>query len=140
MDKIEKVRILRKKIQDYQLEGCGIAENYTEQELAERWNGIGPEAFPSWLRNVISFLHPSLEPVAFIHDLEWSESDCSKEKFEASNQRFKRNGYAVAKKEFSWWNPRRYLVMNQARRFGNACQLFGWQAWCAGYHEEACKD
>ena len=41
----------------------------------------------------------------------------------------KANGYKVAEAEFGWYNPRRYIVMNQARRFGNICQLFGWKAW-----------
>lgn len=77
------------------------------------------------------WINPSLAPVAFIHDAEWSRSDGTKESFTASNERFKRNGYKVAKAEFSWWRPRRYLVMNDARRFGNICQAFGWSGWLA---------
>ena len=49
--------------------------------------------------------------------------------FTESNRRFKRNGAKVAKAEFAWYNPRRYAVMNSARRFGNICQTFGWAAW-----------
>ena len=74
-------------------------------------------------------MHPSLAAVALIHDVEWHETDKTKEKFAESNDRFKQNGYKVAKSEFAWYNPRRYVVMNQARRFGNYCQLFGWDAW-----------
>ena len=51
--------------------------------------------------------------------------------FAGSNERFKSNGRRAAKAAFGWWNPRRYIVMNQARRFGNCCQLFGWKAWLA---------
>ena len=69
--------------------------------------------------------------MAFIHDIEWHESDGSKEKFTESNNRFKTNGYTAAKANYSWWNPLRYIVMNHARRFGNICQLFGWAAWCS---------
>ena len=50
-----------------------------------------------------------------------------------SNKRFKRNGYKVASAEYAWYNPRRYVVMNQARRFGNICQCFGWAAWMAPF-------
>ena len=53
----------------------------------------------------------------------------TKESFTASNKRFKRNGSKVAKAEFAWYNPRRYAVINSARRFGNICQTFGWAAW-----------
>ena len=85
---------------------------------------------------VLDFIHPSLEPVAFLHDAEWELSDGTKESFTASNERFKRNGYKVAKAEFSWWRPRRYVVMNHARRFGNICQAFGWSAWMAPFKEK----
>ena len=61
--------------------------------------------------------------------------DGTKESFTASNERFKRNGYKVAKADFSWWRPRRYVVMNHARRFGNICQAFGWSAWMAPFKE-----
>lgn len=77
--------------------------------------------------------------MAFIHDIEWHESDQSKEKFAASNERFKRNGYAAAKAEYGWWNPLRYIVMNQARRFGNICQKFGWKAWTSPCECAVCE-
>ena len=91
------------------------------------------------MRGLVSALHPSLAVVAFIHDIEWHESDGSKEKFTESNNRFKTNGYTVAKANYSWWNPLRYIVMNHARRFGNICQLFGWAAWCSPCECAVCK-
>ena len=113
------------------LENREILAKYKNTELASIFNGIGPDVFPDWLRNTITALHPSLAVVAFIHDVEWHESDGSREKFTESNDRFKTNGYAVAKFKFGWYDPRRYIVMNQARRFGNICQAFGWNAWCS---------
>ena len=46
---------------------------------------------------------------AFIHDIEWHESDGSKDSFDESNRRWKRNGYRVAQVEFRAWDPRRYF-------------------------------
>ena len=106
--------------------------------LAQIYNGIGPDAFPEWLRGFVTALHPSLAAVAVIHDVEWSESDGTDETFKATNDRFKRNGYKVAETEYGWWNPRRYAVMNQARRFGNYCQMFGKGGWLK-CHEERLK-
>ena len=120
---------LRTLCEKYGLENREILAKYKNTELASIFNGIGPDVFPDWLRNTITALHPSLAVVAFIHDVEWHESDGSREKFTESNERFKTNGYAVAKHRFGWYDPRRYIVMNQARRFGNICQLFGWKAW-----------
>ena len=129
MASLNSIRRLREVCEEYDLEGCEILDTYTDEELQEVWNGIGPSSFPGWLRAVLDYIHPSLEPVAFIHDGEWGRSDGTKESFKASNERFKRNGYKVAKARYGWWNPTRYLVMNNARRFGNICQLFGWDGW-----------
>ena len=131
MATLKEVKRLKALCNEYELEGREIFDTFTNTELASVFNGIGPESFPDWLRAVLDYIHPSLAPVAFIHDAEWSRSDGTKESFTASNERFKRNGYKVAKAEFSWWRPRRYLVMNDARRFGNICQTLGWNGWLA---------
>lgn len=139
MNKLKEIKQLKKTAERLQLENREIIRKYSMTELASIYNGIGPDSFPEWLRNAISALHPSLAVVAFIHDIEWHESDKSKEKFTESNNRFKRNGYTVARTEYGWYNPRRYIVMNQARRFGNICQLFGWSAWCSDCECAVCK-
>lgn len=133
MSTVNEVKRLRALCEDCELEGREILAKYTDEDLAAIFNGIGPEAFPSWLRAALDALHPSLAPVALIHDAEWTLSDGTKESFTASNKRFKRNGSKVAKAEFAWYNPRRYAVMNSARRFGNICQTFGWAAWMAPF-------
>ena len=130
MSNLEAIKDLITMAEKLQLENWEITSRYTLPEIAAIYNGIGPEAFPGWLRNAISALHPSLAVVALIHDLEWHESDFSFASFSASNQCFKRNGYKAASGLFPWYNPRRYLVMYEARRFGNLCQSFGWKAWC----------
>lgn len=56
-----------------------------------------------------------------------------------TNDRFKRNGYKTAKAEFGWYNPRRYIVMNQARRFGNICQIAGWDGWASDCNCAVCQ-
>lgn len=117
----------------YALDHVEIAAKYTLEELARMYNGIGPEAFPGWLRAALDAVHPSLAPVAFVHDIEWSESDGSEESFAASNNRFYENGKRVACAEFGWWRPRRYKVMWDAWKFSRICQKFGWSAWRAPY-------
>ena len=125
MNKLKEIRRLRELAEKYGLEDREILSKYPMNRLAQIYNGIGPDAFPEWLRGFVTALHPSLAAVAFIHDVEWHESDGTDETFKATNDRFKRNGYRVTEAEYGWWNPRRYAVMNQARRFGNYCQRFG---------------
>ena len=99
MNRLKEVKKLRAKAESLKLENAEILRKYNMQQLYSIYNGIGPDAFPNWLRDAISALHPSLAVVALIHDVEWHESDLSKETFAESNARFKRNGYAAAKAE-----------------------------------------
>lgn len=139
MNRLKQIKELKDKAEDFLLENREIIRKYTMQELCSIYNGIGSAGMPEWLRNAVSALHPSLAVAAFIHDIEWHESDHTAEGFKASNDRFKRNGYAVAKAEYGWWNPRRYIVMNQARRFGNICQALGWGGWSSPCTCGVCK-
>ena len=125
MNRLKEIKELKALAEELQLENREIIRKYKITELAGIYNGIGPDSFPEWLRGLVSALHPSLAVVAFIHDIEWHESDGSKEKFTESNNRFKTNGYTVAKANYSWWNPLRYIVMNHARRFGCSAGMPG---------------
>ena len=138
MNKLKEIKRLKELAAKCELEDREILGKYPMNELVKIYNGIGPDAFPEWLRGFVTALHPSLAAVAFIHDVEWFESDGTDETFAATNDRFKRNGYRVAEAEFAWCNPRRWIVMNQARRFGNICQKFGRGGWLK-CHEDRLK-
>lgn len=128
MADIDEINRLKRLCEEYGLEGREILAKHTDEELARLFNGIGPEAFPGWLRVALDSLHPSLAPVAFIHDVEWSESDGTRETFAESNARFRRNGIKVACAAFGWWRPRRYKVMKgcgEVRAHLSAFRLVG---------------
>ena len=131
MATIDEIGKLKSLCEECGLENREILSKYTDEELAAIFNGIGPDAFPQWLRSALDALHPSLAPVAFIHDVEWHESDGTEASFAESNARFRRNGCTVASAAFGWWRPRRYLVMWDAVKFARLCQRFGWSAWLA---------
>ena len=90
MNRLKEIKELKALAEELQLENREIIRKYKITELASIYNGIGPDSFPEWLRGLVSTLHPSLAVVAFIHDIEWHESDGSKEKFTESNNRFKK--------------------------------------------------
>ena len=113
---------------EMKLENVEILDRYSFRQISEIYNGIGPDRFPEWLREMLDDLHPSLCVVALIHDLEYYEGG-SKEMFTESNERFYRNGKTVAFAKYAWYDPRRYLVWNKARQFRNICNAFGWAGW-----------
>ena len=112
-----------------ELENRQILCKYTDEELAESFNGIGPESFPDWIVSAMDSISPELLPVCLIHDIEWLESDGTRESFHASNGRLRRNGKIVAKSLYGFWNPKRYVVMWKSRAFAKACEKFGWDTW-----------
>ena len=133
MEGIDEIRRLRRACEDMELENREMLDKYTDEQLSDMFNGIGPQGFPGWLRKALDALHPSLKPVAMIHDVEWSESDGRRETFDESNERFRRNGCKVACESFGWWRPRRYKVMWDAVKFARLCQTFGFGAFYAPY-------
>ena len=133
MEGIDEIRRLRRACEDMELENSEMLDKYTDEQLSDMFNGIGPQGFPGWLRKALDALHPSLKPVAMIHDVEWSESDGRRETFDESNERFRRNGIAVACASFGWWRPRRYKVIWDAVKFARICQTFGFGAFYAPY-------
>ena len=87
MEGIDEIRRLRRACEDMELENRELLAKYTDEQLSDMFNGIGPQGFPGWLRKALDALHPSLKPVAMIHDVEWSESDGRRETFDESNER-----------------------------------------------------
>lgn len=120
----EKLKRLRSKAEQLQLEGSGLLAEYDAVELSVIYNGIGPDRFPDWLRRAVTRSAELFEPAALIHDLEYfiggGEAD-----FSAANERFRRNCGRLVKAEYPWWFPLRYAWLNKARRWANYCQAFG---------------
>ena len=130
--KLDQLVKLRKLALDIGLDNAEILNNFNLSELQGMANGIGSENMPSWMRGFVSLLNPTLESVAFIHDVEWSLPDKNKSHFKKTNKRFRDNGYKCAKYFHGWWNPRRYMVMRTAKVFAKICQMFGWRAYKSG--------
>lgn len=122
------VKELIRKARALNLENVEILDRYSVDEVSVIYNGIGPDRFPEVLREFLNTLHPTLQVVALIHDLEYHEGGTRKQ-FTESNDRFYRNGKTAAFAEYSWYDPRRYLVWNKARQFSKLCELFGWSGW-----------
>ena len=109
---------------DAELEGTWFFQWYSPEELAVIYNGIGPDRFPEWLREVLTSCAKLFEPAALIHDLEYFLGGTQAD-FTAANTRFRDNCGRLVKRKYSWWSPIRYLLLNKARRWAGYCQQFG---------------
>lgn len=100
-------------------------------------NGIGAEWMPEILRSAISSLNPTLLPVAGIHDMRY-EIGGTEEDRKAADEEFLNNGLKAADHEYGWYNPLRYLVRKQARKYYALLSMFGGLAW--KYTETSTED
>ena len=130
------MRELIQKAYSLNLEGVHILDKYSVEEIGKIYNGIGPDRFPDWLRKIVTESASLFEAAALIHDVEYDEGG-TREQFTAANDRFRRNCYTLVKDRYGWYDIRRYLWMNKARRWSNYCQLFGWDGWTKTEEESA---
>ncbi len=126
---LDEIKDLREAAETAQLENRELLWKYRNYQLQSLCNGIGPASFPAWARALVSDLNPTLEPAAAIHDLEWHESTGTYDTFVETNRRLARNGKRLACVRYAWYDPRRTIVIRQARRFARLCTAFGWSAY-----------
>lgn len=112
----------------------GLSEE--QQELG--WNGVGPDSWPAWKREVLTFLTPMLRPGSFLHDLEATHAnDGTRLGFEEWNARFNRNNLRTIRGEVAWWRilKRRALYAEATFALSQVSGEKGWVAWLAAYEK-----
>ena len=124
---------IREKQQLARAAGLSGAELLDDADAVKRdCNGIGAAWMPDATREWISTANPSLVVVADIHDRRYSEGGTEKDR-QAADAEFRANGLKMAKYVYSWYDPRRYWVMWQVRKF--SALLAGFGALAFNYHE-----
>ena len=110
------------------LEGTDILSGFTLQELTSIYNGLGPDRFPDWLREIITEASGLFEPAALIHDLRYHVGG-TREDFTAANDEFRENCYTMVDAVYAWYDPFRYIWRFRAWRYAGYCQEFGWEGY-----------
>lgn len=93
----------------------------TPEQKAAAYNGVGPEAFPAWLRNLFDFIFHWGLPAIDIHDVEYSYGRSRL----GADLRLLGNLLLCA-----WPAPRRIILALLAVL---GVLLFGSRAWVAGH-------
>ena len=125
---------IREKQQLARAAGLSGAELLNDAAAVKRdCNGIGAAWMPDATREWISSANPSLVVVADIHDRRYSEGGTEADR-QAADAEFRANGLKMAKYVYRFYNPRRYWVMWQVRKFAALLASFG--ALAFNYREE----
>jgi hypothetical protein len=123
-------------ITNYELETCENFGLLTIAELANIYNGAGPDWMPKWGREATTAFLKLFEAAFLIHDVEFHYSDKLRPTFNAANKRMWLNMRKIINALFPWWNP--FTWVDRTRWWTRAyiaykaCDLGGWGAWIDG--------
>ena len=115
-------------IEQLNLKGKEIVKDFGIAEIERIYNGLGPDRFPDWLREIITLASGLFEPAALIHDLRYHVGG-TREDFTAANDEFRENCYTLVDAAYSWYDPRRYTWRFRAWRYARYCERFGWEGY-----------
>ena len=115
-------------IEQINLKGKEIVKDFGIAEIERIYNGLGPDRFPDWLREIITLASGLFEPAALIHDLRYHVGG-TREDFTAANDEFRENCYTLVDAAYSWYDPRRYTWRFRAWRYARYCERFGWEGY-----------
>ncbi len=112
----EHLKKLMELCEKYELEGVRTVEKYTLEELAQIYNGAGPDSWIPAARDVLTDLMELFEPVVLIHDVQFSESDALHETFEHTVDVWKQNCKKIFGAEYPLWTWRQLSASYRRRR------------------------
>lgn len=112
----EHLKKLMELCEKYELEGVRTVEKYTLEELAQIYNGAGPDSWIPAARDVLTDLMELFEPVVLIHDVQFSESDALHETFERTVDVWKQNCKKIFDAEYPLWTWRQLSASYRRRR------------------------
>lgn len=81
MTDLAEIDLLCRKCEEYQLAGREILERFTLKELAEEYNGAGPDRWLPEAREILTRAMSLFKPVVLIHDIQFAQSDGTDEGF-----------------------------------------------------------
>ena len=137
MSDIQTVHGLWQKACALHLKGLDFCEKFTLEQMAESFNGCGPEWMSSRCRSVLDMIFGDFAPCFLLHDVQWAHSHGTDEFFRWSNECLRDNCLLVADALYPWWRPRRYVRRHQARLIYELCKDFGKVAYNEAYFASA---
>lgn len=138
----EQIEELYKKALWYNLEGVDFLAGLTNDEIADSFNGIGPEFAPEILRSKFTEVFEIFLPCAMIHDVRTEYSDGTRKSFCYANEEFRRNCIKVAKGNYNFFSWKRYRAMMVAEVLYCfvSSDRFGWKAWLDAQERHMAKE
>lgn len=100
----------------YDLEGRQILARYLNSELTHIYNGAGPDSWHDWSRKTLTAVMRLYKPVVLIHDVQFHESDGTRETSDKVVADWKRNTRKILDAEYPLWTWRMLRPSYRAER------------------------
>ena len=113
---------------EYGLEHSDVLSRFDERQLAELYNGVGPDRWPTILRGVLSWLLEDVLESVLIHDADYVVGG-DEDAFHEANEVLGANVRTLAKKKYGWWRPRRYFLKKLSYKLTEWTDEYGWEGW-----------
>ena len=126
---IEEIKEAQEYAKKLQLRGFIFFCSKDPKELQAICNGTGADWMPEKIRKLLDKRHPTLVVPVMIHDVEYWYGIGTTTDFHLANEHLYENGCLVAKDKYWCINPRRYVVMWDAYKLYQTCELFGRKAY-----------
>lgn len=131
---IDEAKARKAEIRERELYGWGFVNSIPDQDFANACNGCGPESWPQERRAKFDKWLATFAAAFDVHDCRFTfGNDGSRERFDYANDELEKNCRLLADGKYAWYNPLRYFARNRAHLIGEACRMFGWDAWKAAH-------
>ena len=132
----QEIDALVRRAVDAGLEGLDFLSSFTYAELAEGYNGIGPEFLPAGVRALLSRKLHIFEAPAVIHDMRNHVADGTRAAFLHANDEFRRNCLRMAELAYPQQpGVKDDILRARAKAVAEVLYCFvsadgfGWKAW-----------
>lgn len=114
--KLEHIFYLRTECYRLKLKGAAILLHYSDEELADIYNGAGPDSWSDLSRSIVTAFVSLFGPEVLIHDVHFHESDGSEETFMSVTSDWMENTRTIFSDAYPFWTWRRLRADYNAER------------------------
>lgn len=133
MKTLSDISAIRADVVRLRLAGHRRVGTLADADLADAYNGTGPEFLPDAIRARLDAVTRPFRPAVMVHDVDFTLSDGTVGSFRAANRRLLVNCIICACDAHPWYSWRRYALILESVVIYRACAKFGWIAWIQAY-------
>lgn len=119
---IPQIEALKRIALEKKLKGADVLNEYTNEQIAESFNGAGSSAAPEWQRWVLTKILQKKLPAVMIHDMKFRKGGTEAD-FRKANEELRDNIRSSDGDDKSWWWN---FVADKAKDYSDSNGRPGW--------------